>query len=68
MNPEAVKRYHESRRRKVNDNKPERQEQIARNKHSTKRYQRKKQVCASMNYATLIVRFKFSCKPAEKKW
>ena len=42
---EAVHRYYEGKRREFTDKKPERQEQVKRNKQATKHYLRKKQVC-----------------------
>ena len=42
---EAVHRYYEAKRREYTDKKPERQEQVKRNKQATKHYLRKKQVC-----------------------
>ena len=40
----AVYRYYESRRRIYNDTKPERQEQVAKNKSALQKYLRKKRV------------------------
>jgi len=68
LNLEAVKRYHESRRRKVNDSKPERKEQVAGNKHLTKRYQRKRQVCVSIDMHTILNISNLSCIQLKKKW
>ena len=41
----AVYCYYESRRRLHNDRKPERQEQVAKNKNALQKYLRKKRVC-----------------------
>ena len=64
---EAIKRYHESRRRKVNDKKPERLEQVARNKQSTKRYQRKRQVRVSSLYRSVSKKTSYSAAHKQRK-
>ena len=40
----AVYRYYESRRRSINDSKPERYVQVSKNKESTRKYGKKKRV------------------------